>query len=78
MTAATAEYQGSVPLRRLPPLSAWAAVAAALGLVVGAVMLTDAYHWRRGAQLILGGALGITLYHAGFGFTAAWRRLVTA
>jgi len=33
---------------------------------------------RMAALLLLGAALGLTLYHAAFGFTAAYRRLITA
>jgi hypothetical protein len=33
---------------------------------------------RMAALLLLGAALGVTLYHAAFGFTAAYRRLITA
>ena len=33
---------------------------------------------RLAALLLLGAALGLTLYHAAFGFTAAYRRLITA
>src|SRR5258708_1794103 len=49
-----------------------AAVAVAL-LLGGAAMLTFAISWRQGALYLLGGALGLTLYHALFGFTSAWR-----
>ncbi|WP_286787711.1 MULTISPECIES: YeeE/YedE family protein [unclassified Pseudomonas] len=46
----------------------------ALGLVVlGAVFLDMAVSGRQALLFILGGALGLTLYHAAFGFTSAWR-----
>jgi hypothetical protein len=48
-------------------------LAAGAALAVGAVALGDAFAWRQGALYLLGGALGITLYHALFGFTSAWR-----
>jgi uncharacterized membrane protein YedE/YeeE len=48
------------------------AVAAAL-LALGAVALGQAYSWRQGALFLLGGGLGLALYHALFGFTSAWR-----
>ncbi len=51
-------------------------IAAAL-LAVGALLLDSAYGWRQAALLLVGGALGLTLYHAAFGFTAAWRALIT-
>ena len=31
--------------------------------------------WRQGAAALIGAAAGIGLYHASFGFTAAWRRM---
>src|SRR5258708_15232394 len=53
-----------------------AAVAVAL-LLGGAAMLTFAISWRQGALYLLGGALGLTLYHALFGFTSAWRVFIS-
>lgn len=32
--------------------------------------------WRLGAAALIGAAAGLGLYHASFGFTAAWRRMV--
>ncbi|WP_369723276.1 YeeE/YedE family protein [Bradyrhizobium sp. LLZ17] len=48
------------------------AVAAAI-LLAGAVALSGTISWRQGWLFLLGGALGLTLYHALFGFTSAWR-----
>jgi uncharacterized protein len=42
-------------------------------LTAGALALDEAYGWRQGALFVLGGALGLVLYHALFGFTSAWR-----
>ena len=42
-------------------------------LAAGALALAAEYSWRQGALLLLGGALGLVLYHALFGFTSAWR-----
>ena len=36
----------------------------------------DERGWKLGAAALTGGLAGIGLYHASFGFTAAWRRLV--
>jgi uncharacterized membrane protein YedE/YeeE len=48
--------------------------ATAVGLLgLGAAALMLVYGWRQGALYLLGGALGLTLYHALFGFTSAWR-----
>jgi uncharacterized protein len=49
-----------------------ASLAAAL-LLGGGAILAVAISWRQGALYLLGGALGVTLYHALFGFTSAWR-----
>jgi uncharacterized protein len=51
-------------------------IAAAL-LAAGAVALAALVSWRQGALYLLGGALGITLYHALFGFTSAWRIFIS-
>jgi hypothetical protein len=53
------------------------AVAAAI-LLAGSVVLSGAFSWRQGALFLLGGALGLTLYHALFGFTSAWRVFIVA
>jgi uncharacterized protein len=51
-----------------------AAVFAALGaLVVGAWFIAGAVSGRQALLYLLGGALGLVLYHAAFGFTSAWR-----
>jgi len=42
-------------------------------LIVGTLWLGMAYGVRHGALFLVGGALGISLYHAAFGFTSAWR-----
>ena len=48
------------------------AISAAL-LLAGAGALAQAFAWRQGVLFLLGGALGLVLYHALFGFTSAWR-----
>ncbi|WP_420134583.1 YeeE/YedE thiosulfate transporter family protein, partial [Rhodopseudomonas sp.] len=42
-------------------------------LAAGALALGQVYGWRQGALFVLGGGLGLVLYHALFGFTSAWR-----
>ena len=42
-------------------------------LVVGAVFLNASVGMKQVLLLIVGAALGLTLYHAAFGFTSAWR-----
>jgi len=56
-----------------PPINSWVVFLASAVLGAGALALGDAYTWRQGALFLVGGALGIALYHALFGFTSAWR-----
>src|SRR5277367_2460773 len=56
-----------------PPTNTWVVILAAAVLGAGAIALADAYTWRQGVLFLLGGALGLVLYHALFGFTSAWR-----
>ncbi|HEY1722259.1 MAG TPA: YeeE/YedE family protein [Magnetospirillaceae bacterium] len=46
---------------------------AILALAAGAIWLGNDYGWHQGALFLVGGGLGIALYHALFGFTSAWR-----
>jgi uncharacterized membrane protein YedE/YeeE len=56
----------------LPPLGAPGLVALAV-LALGTIFLGLSYGPAQGALFLIGGALGISLYHAAFGFTSAWR-----
>jgi uncharacterized membrane protein YedE/YeeE len=56
-----------------PHIKTWVVILASAVLGAGAIALGDTYNWRQGALFLVGGALGITLYHALFGFTSAWR-----
>lgn len=51
----------------MPAVAGLAALALAALLVAG---------WRHALAVPLGAMLGITLYHASFGFTSAWRRFI--
>jgi uncharacterized protein len=46
-------------------------------LLVGTMALARAHGWRHGALFTLGGFLGLSLYHALFGFTTAWRVFIS-
>ena len=46
-------------------------------LIAGWAAIQDGHGWRQGLLYVIGGALGVTLYHASFGFTSAWRSLIT-
>ncbi|WP_207480993.1 YeeE/YedE family protein [Arenibaculum pallidiluteum] len=53
-----------------------AAGIAALLLALGALWLADTVTGRQAALFLVGGALGLVLYHASFGFTSAFRVLI--
>ncbi|MBB3951664.1 YeeE/YedE family protein [Aureimonas jatrophae] len=57
----------SAPFDRGPGL------AAAAALLLGTLLIGAGFGIRQGALFLLGGALGLVLYHAAFGFTSAWR-----
>jgi len=46
------------------------------GLVLGAAYLNAAFNWRQATLFLVGGAAGVVLYHAAFGFTSAWRAFI--
>lgn len=48
----------------------------ALALVLGALAIGEAISPRQAVLFVIGGLLGLTLYHASFGFTGGWRRFV--
>ncbi|MCG6112378.1 MAG: YeeE/YedE family protein [Paracoccus sp.] len=52
-------------------------MAAVVALLVGTVGLALIFGPRQAALFLVGGALGISLYHAAFGFTSAWRVFIT-
>lgn len=50
-------------------------VAGSTGLLAGMLIL-GLDSWRLSALFLIGGLLGVTLYHGGFGFTAAYRNAI--
>ena len=42
-----------------------------------ALYLLSGYGWRQAALFLVGLGAGIALYHAAFGFTGAWRQMIT-
>jgi uncharacterized membrane protein YedE/YeeE len=60
---------------RSPSLGINGKVAAVAGCILlgGTLALWWTISWRQGVLYLLGGALGLSLYHALFGFTSAWR-----
>jgi uncharacterized membrane protein YedE/YeeE len=71
MTMSSTTYFAPAPSTRFP-LGTPGLVALAV-LVIGTLALGSIYGARHGALFLVGGALGISLYHAAFGFTSAWR-----
>jgi uncharacterized membrane protein YedE/YeeE len=53
-------------------------IVAAAGFLLagGALAIGGAFAWRQSALYLLGGALGLVLYHAAFSFASSWRRFV--
>lgn len=61
------------PSTTINPRAVWAGGL----LVIASVLLGLVAGWRQGLLLLIGGALGVVLYHAAFGFTSAWRVFIT-
>ncbi|WP_026350258.1 YeeE/YedE family protein [Bordetella sp. FB-8] len=51
--------------------------AALLIWLAGAAYLMQTTSWRQGTLWLVGALMGVTLYHAAFGFTQAWRVFVS-
>jgi hypothetical protein len=54
----------------------WVVGCALIVLAMATGRLAQDYGWRHAALFVVGASFGIVLYHAGFGFTAAFRALV--
>ncbi|SDK61143.1 hypothetical protein SAMN05216189_10449 [Pseudomonas delhiensis] len=63
----------SLAIPATPERKFGAPLAAAGLLLLGALFLAQAVSGRQALLFLVGGALGLTLYHAAFGFTSAWR-----
>ena len=50
---------------------------ALVAFVTLSVYLRQIVHWRQAALFLVGGVLGLVLYHAAFGFTSSWRVLIS-
>ena len=55
----------------------WVIGCALILLVVATGKLAQDYGLRHGALFLVGAGFGIVLYHTGFGFTSAFRALIT-
>jgi hypothetical protein len=64
------------PATPTPPLDRRVVAAALFLLIAGAGWIVHAVSWRQASLFVVGGVLGVALYHAAFGFTAAYRRFL--
>jgi uncharacterized membrane protein YedE/YeeE len=67
--AVTTTLSAATPL----PLTQRAVALAALAALLGGALMLGEQGWRFGALLLIGAMLGMSLYHAAFGFTSAYR-----
>ena len=72
----TDAFANPAPVQRSdhPAIQRPVLLAGLLALILGAFALGD-QGWRHSALFVTGGAMGLVLYHAAFGFSAAYRRL---
>ena len=73
MTDATA---GSLARKPLIQFDRGPVAFTAAALVVGTVAIAQLVDIRQAILFLVGALMGLTLYHASFGFTGGWRRLV--
>ena len=50
---------------------------ALVAFVTLSIYLRQVVHWRQATLFLVGGVLGLVLYHAAFGFTSSWRVLIS-
>ncbi|MER2536069.1 MAG: YeeE/YedE family protein [Rhizobiaceae bacterium] len=67
---------GNLSRRPRIPIDRGPVTTTLLGLAVGASAIAALIDGRQAALFLVGALLGITLYHASFGFTGGWRRFV--
>lgn len=63
----------SLSLRRRVDINLKPFAVSLLLIVAGSWYLAESVGWRQSTLYAVGALLGITLYHAAFGFTSAWR-----
>ncbi|MCG6134646.1 MAG: YeeE/YedE family protein [Nostoc sp. LLA-1] len=51
-------------------------VAIALAVFTGGAVALSTYGWRQSGLFLIGGLLGVSLYHSRFGFSSAYRKLL--
>ncbi|MEB2668284.1 YeeE/YedE family protein [Bordetella parapertussis] len=74
INTSTLDLPSALPPIRINHKPLWAAL---LLVLAGAAYLLQSVGWRQSALWVVGALLGVTLYHASFGFTQAWRVFVS-
>lgn len=59
------------------PVNRKTLISAGLGALLLALYLLTDYGWRQAALFLVGLSAGVALYHAAFGFTGAWRQMIS-
>ena len=76
MTTATIDQ--ALPAGMAKPSFNPAPIVVALTVIAaGTLYLGSTFAWRQGALFLVGVGAGVVLYHAAFGFTSAWRVMIT-
>ena len=77
MSLAGGELRAHAAAAPSRPRADWRVVLPGLALILGgAIYLGQAFDTRQAALYLLGGALGLVLYHAAFGFASSWRQFL--
>lgn len=76
MQALDKPLPGVAAARLAVPADKAVALLTALGVLGLALALQHEFATRQALLFLVGAGLGITLYHAAFGFTSGWRRLI--
>lgn len=58
------------------PPTQWLVVCFGVAALLSGILFIASNGWRLGALFVIGWLLGVTLYHAAFGFTAAYRNAI--
>ena len=55
----------------------WLVLGIFAALLIAGALTLGVENWRPGALVVIGGLLGLALYHGAFGFNAAYQRAMT-
>ena len=78
MTTASPETRNATPTPQMGErLGRPTTLLASLAALLLAAFIFTTYGWRQASLFLVGLLAGTALYHAAFGFTGAWRRMIT-